>query len=88
MRTSVDNTIKLMFTNKLTKCGNLTMANEDKAAAPEKSSKKSKWGAALLAEKQKNRVRKNSNHVLKMALKYCLILENKYVIARRIFASA
>lgn len=56
MRTSTDGTVKVLFTNKLTKCGNLTMANEDKPTAPENSSKKSKWGAALVAEKQKNKV--------------------------------
>lgn len=45
-----------MFTNKLSKTGNLTMAYEEPTNLPEKASKKSKWGAALVAEKQKGKV--------------------------------
>lgn len=45
-----------MFTNKLSKAGNLTMAYDEQATtaatSSDKSSKKSKWGAALVAEKQ------------------------------------
>lgn len=52
MRTSSDNAIKLMFTNKLSKAGNLTMAYDEQGIAPDKPAKKSKWGAALVAEKQ------------------------------------
>lgn len=56
MRTSTDSVVKLMFTNKLSKTGNLTMAYEEPPNLPEKASKKSKWGAALVAEKQKGKV--------------------------------
>lgn len=56
MRTSTDSVVKLMFTNKLSKTGNLTMAYEEPPNQPEKASKKSKWGAALVAEKQKGKV--------------------------------
>lgn len=57
MRTSSDNMIKLMFTNKLSKTGNLTMALDEKPKAAEKPDKKSKWGAILVAENKKVRVR-------------------------------
>lgn len=56
MRTSTDATVKLMFTNKLSKTGNLTMAYEEPQKQPA-APVKSKWGAALVAEKQKGRVR-------------------------------
>ena len=58
MRTSTDNAVKVMFTNKLSKTGNLTMAYDDqKSEKKETTSKKSKWGAALVAEKQIGKVR-------------------------------
>lgn len=60
MRTSTDSVVKLMFTNKLSKTGNLTMAYEEQPNLPEKASKKSKWGAALVAEKQKGKVNATS----------------------------
>lgn len=54
MRTSSDATVKLMFTNKLSKTGNLTMAYDEPQSHVAAS--KSKWGAALVAEKQKGKV--------------------------------
>lgn len=57
MRTSTDPTIKLMFTNKLSKTGNLTMAYDEPKSPTEKTTKKSKWGAALVAEKHSQKVK-------------------------------
>lgn len=57
LRSSTCEIVKLMFTNQLTKTGNLTMAYEDplkdKLAKP---TKKSKWGAVLVAEKHREKV--------------------------------
>lgn len=65
MRTSTDNVVKIMFTNKLSKTGNLTMAYEEHQNTKESLSKKSKWGAALVAEKQgKGKVRINHTNVI------------------------
>lgn len=56
MRTSTDATIKMMFTNKLSKTGNLTMAYDEPKSPTEKATKRSKWGAALVAEKHMGKV--------------------------------
>lgn len=57
MRTSTDESIKIMFTNKLSKTGNLTMAYEEEIhTKTNKPTQKSKWGAMLVAEKQKAKV--------------------------------
>lgn len=55
MRTSTEDTLRIMFTNLLSKTGNLTMELEDELKAPAVKTKGSKWGAALVAEKTKNR---------------------------------
>lgn len=58
LRTSTDTIVKTLFTNKLTKTGNLTMtAEEYKRNGP---NKKGKWGAALLAERGRIRVSKKT----------------------------
>lgn len=61
LRASSEEVVKIMFTNLLTKTGNLTMASEaDKlasAATSKKQNRKAKWGAALVAEKSKAKVR-------------------------------
>lgn len=54
LRNSNVNIIKVMFTNPLSKTGNLTMAAEEaEGKTIEKTSKKKRWGAALVAEKGK-----------------------------------
>lgn len=56
LRMSEEEIIKLSFTNQLTKTGNLTMA-DDTAVVSKSANKKSKWGAALMGEKQKYKAR-------------------------------
>lgn len=57
MRTSNDPILKIMFTNLLSKTGNLTMDTDSEVKIPVDGEKKkqSKWGAALVAEKTKTR---------------------------------
>lgn len=57
MRMSKDIVIKDLFTNRLTKSGNLTVCREKTLMVKTKNSKVSRWGAALLAEKTPIRVR-------------------------------
>lgn len=54
LRASSDAIVKILFTNKLSKTGNLTMNNEEYQRCGH--SKKGKWGAALVAEKGRTRV--------------------------------
>lgn len=56
MRTSSDCIVKMMFSNQLSKTGNLTMAYEEQQVSRTKPSGKSKWGAALVAEKTNTKV--------------------------------
>lgn len=49
-----------MFTNPLSKTGNLTVAYDQPMPLKNISDKKSKWGAALMAEKQTARVNVNN----------------------------
>lgn len=54
LRASNNTIVKLLFTNPLSKTGNLTVANEQqKGAAKSRGDQKLKWGQALVAEKQK-----------------------------------
>lgn len=57
LRTSTDDIVKLLFTNKLSKTGNLTMTNEENIKC--RHNRKGKWGAALLAERGRTKVRKS-----------------------------
>lgn len=57
MRMSKDVVIKDLFTNRLTKSGNLTVCREKTLMVKTKNSKISRWGAALIAEKTPIRVR-------------------------------
>lgn len=57
MRMSKNNIIKDLFTNRLTKSGNLTVSREKTLMGNPKNHKISRWGAALIAEKQPIRVR-------------------------------
>lgn len=58
MRASKEHIIKLCFTNPLSKSGNLTMAmSTEHTEEPSKIRKNSKWGAALINEKTKNKVK-------------------------------
>lgn len=52
--------IKVMFTNPLSKTGNLTVAYDQPTPIKNIADKKSKWGAALMAEKQTARVNKSN----------------------------
>lgn len=57
LRASKEHIMKICFTNPLSKSGNLTMAlNTDQTTEPSKVKKTSKWGAALINEKTKNKV--------------------------------
>ncbi|CAI6355450.1 unnamed protein product [Macrosiphum euphorbiae] len=51
MRMSKDNVIKDLFSNRLTKSGNLTVCREKTLMVKTKNSKISRWGAALMSEK-------------------------------------
>uniref|UniRef100_A0A2S2R2K6 Neither inactivation nor afterpotential protein C n=1 Tax=Sipha flava TaxID=143950 RepID=A0A2S2R2K6_9HEMI len=51
MRMSKDNVIKDLFTNRLTKSGNLTVCKDKSLMVKTKNTKISRWGAALMAEK-------------------------------------
>lgn len=55
LRASHNAVVKVMFTNQLSKTGNLTVANEQQPQQGPKSrgGQKFKWGQALVAEKQK-----------------------------------
>uniref|UniRef100_A0A182IJF2 non-specific serine/threonine protein kinase n=1 Tax=Anopheles atroparvus TaxID=41427 RepID=A0A182IJF2_ANOAO len=54
LRASGEPIIKIMFSNQLSRTGNLTMAAEEALGMPsDKPSKKKRWGAALVAEKSK-----------------------------------
>lgn len=91
MRTSTDNIIKLMFTNKLSKTGNLTMAVDETPNIDVKPNKKSKWGAVLVAENKKVRVSflKQILKLLKLMLFFFFFLaEIKYFIPWTIFTSS
>jgi len=59
MRMSKDNVIKDLFSNRLTKSGNLTVCRDKTLMVKNKNSKISRWGAALMSEKTPIRVRKN-----------------------------
>lgn len=55
LRSSVDMVVKTLFTNSLTKSGNLTMAFDESELGNLgglRQSKRSKWGAALVNERQ------------------------------------
>lgn len=58
MRTSTDCIVKMMFTNQLSKTGNLTMAYDEQQVTRSKPSGKSKWGAVLIAEKTNAKVKR------------------------------
>ncbi|XP_058452551.1 neither inactivation nor afterpotential protein C [Malaya genurostris] len=61
LRDSREPMIKMMFSNKLTKTGNLTMASvETSETKKEEPSKKKRWGAALVAEKGKGKKMMNT----------------------------
>ncbi|KAJ6649151.1 Neither inactivation nor afterpotential protein C, partial [Pseudolycoriella hygida] len=62
MRTSTDGIVKMMFTNQLSKTGNLTMAFEEQQVARSKPSGKSKWGAVLVAEKTSSKKLNTLSH--------------------------
>lgn len=57
MRASKDVAIKDLFTNRLTKSGNLTVCRDKALMAKTKNNKIGRWGAALMAEKTPIRVR-------------------------------
>lgn len=61
MRTSTDCIVKMMFTNQLSKTGNLTMAYDEQQVSRSKPSGKSKWGAILVAEKTNTKVKRTKN---------------------------
>lgn len=48
LRSSNEEIIKISFTNKLSKTGNLTMSDGENHPISEKTTKKGKWGAALM----------------------------------------
>lgn len=56
MRLSDDGIVKQLFTNQLSKSGNLTVPSDQSQSGPVTTGKKRRWGAALVAEKQKARV--------------------------------
>lgn len=56
LRASNNKIVKVLFTNQLTKTGNLTVAYEEEISVKGQTDQKSKWGAALVAEKQKGKV--------------------------------
>jgi len=58
MRMSKDNVIKDLFSNRLTKSGNLTICRDKTLLVKTKNNKISRWGAALISEKTPIRVRK------------------------------
>lgn len=53
LRASHNSVIKMLFTNALSKTGNLTVAYEQQGAGKSRGGQKLKWGQALVAEKQK-----------------------------------
>lgn len=53
LRTSKNEIVKILFLNPLSKTGNLTMAYNHQMPAKKDATQRSKWGAALVAEKQK-----------------------------------
>lgn len=57
LRASKNDIIKILFLNPLSKTGNLTVAYNEQMPIKSTDSKRSKWGAALVAEKQKLKVK-------------------------------
>lgn len=58
LRLSKNEIVKVMFTNQLSKTGNLTVAYDQPTPMKNIADQKSKWGAALMAEKRTARVNK------------------------------
>lgn len=56
MRTSKNEIVKILFLNPLSKTGNLTVAYNHQMPVNSNTSQRSKWGAALVAEKQRAKV--------------------------------
>lgn len=56
LRASKNEIIKVLFLNPLSKTGNLTVAYNEQMPIKKTDSKRTKWGAALVAEKQKLKV--------------------------------
>ncbi|XP_031623809.1 neither inactivation nor afterpotential protein C [Contarinia nasturtii] len=61
LRISSDEIVKLLFLNPLSKTGNLTVAYNHQMPVSKEDSNKSKWGAALVAEKQKSKLKQKLN---------------------------
>lgn len=59
MRTSANEIVKILFLNPLSKTGNLTLAYNHQMPVKKDATQRSKWGAALVAEKQKTKVNIN-----------------------------
>lgn len=56
MRASENEIVKILFLNALSKTGNLTVAYTHQMPAKKDAIQREKWGAALVAEKQKAKV--------------------------------
>lgn len=59
MRTSANEIVKILFLNPLSKTGNLTVAYNHQMPTKKDATQRSKWGAALMAEKQKTKINVN-----------------------------
>lgn len=59
MRTSANEIVKILFLNPLSKTGNLTVAYNHQMPAKKDATQRSKWGAALVAEKEKAKLNVN-----------------------------
>lgn len=57
LRLSTNEMVKILFLNPLSKTGNLTVAYNHQMPTGKTETNKSKWGAALVAEKHKANVK-------------------------------
>lgn len=62
LRSSSNEIVKILFLNPLSKTGNLTVAYNHQMPVAKSDSTKTKWGAALVAEKNKERAKAKVNH--------------------------
>lgn len=83
LRASNNKIVKVLFTNQLTKTGNLTVAYEEEISVKSQADQKSKWGAALVAEKQKGKVNTLFDYdlgliVFRIYTNWCFVLSRNW----------
>lgn len=65
LRLSNNEIVKILFLNPLSKTGNLTVAYTHQMPVSKSDNQKTKWGAALVAEKNKAKVKVGNDQLFK-----------------------